>query len=391
VRYLIVRRGTSVTSDPAWLNTLADFQVTRRGNNRCESQRPSGVGTSTFDDIFRSWCGGCFDDDNDVFYTGPGAGHTNYGGGEIYGYDVFGTEEWFQATTPSTAGFNGSDSNGLLLDGTPPATHSYDELVFVGGEMWLGAEGSVGQSGSTSARGWVWDADSPQLPSAGTRGWTDLGLNTLSGSNNTGAVAYDPVTDRPYYCRRFTGGGTRQLASWNRSTKVRTEHIATGFPSFGGSGGDMSAVCIYNGSDSVFLGIGDTGKRTIDLQDLLVGSTAWQTPIFAGTAPPNGKVRLHFVPETNQLVTWEPFTNNLLVANVPANFHSGTFTFFRKAMTGLTITAPSEGINGVGSTNGTFGRFQVFRSPLGRICCFLVNETNQQPHIWPLPATPITP
>lgn len=383
-----------MSSDPAWLDALADFQVTRRGNNTCDSQKPSGVASVDFRDIFMSWCGGCLDDDNDVFYTGPGAGHTNYNKAEVYGYDIFGTEEWFQATTPSSAGTLGVDTDGQKTDGSPLSTHTYDLLVFVQGELWLPGMGSVSTSGNTSARGWTWNPASPDLPSAGTRGWTTLGLNTLDGADN-GAVAYDPLSDRILFAHR-TPGGNRSIGSWVRTTKVRTEHIVTSSITFGNSGGDMTAVVVPDGvGGSYYIGRGNgvNGRATqaVKIQTLIAGgAVAWTVPVWTGTPLPVGKCRVHYVPETGQLITWEQGTNNIVVANKPANPGTGTYTWFRKALTGLTITPPSGTLNG-GNVNGTFGRFQVFRSPSGRLCCFLINETTEQPHIWPLPPTPITP
>jgi hypothetical protein len=373
-------------TDPSWFTNLGDLEGTYRGNTAL-SVKPANVDEATFNDIFRSYCGGAFDDDSDTFYTGPGAGHNNYDGAEIYGYDVI-AEEWFQATTPSSAA-NGSDpADGQKVDGTPMATHTYDMLVMVDGELWLPAMGSVDVSnGVGSARGWVWDSNSSDLPSNNTRGWTTLGLHSLSGSYDVGATAYDPVTDKVWFHQQQTGGGTNAMASWNRSTKARTEHTITGASSFGDSGEDMLGVVVWSGSDSVFMGKGNTRVRTVNLQDALVGSTSWQTPTWTGSNQPSGKCRLHYIHETDQLVTWRIGTNQLIVCNRPANMETGTYAWFTVTLTGATITAPSEGASGVGSTNGTFGRFQIFRMPSGRLAVFLVNEVDQQVYIAKLPAT----
>jgi len=106
--------------------------------------------------MFNAWCGGCYDQQNDVFWAPLQGGHGDYAGNEPYkiGLNV-GTPTWAMVRNPSGAVGNvlttndGQEATGVYSDGRPRAVHSYNKPVYVPGDgPWLGVTGATSWSSS---------------------------------------------------------------------------------------------------------------------------------------------------------------------------------------------------------------------------------------------------
>jgi chitodextrinase len=375
----------------SWWTDLADLTVTRRGNTM-DSLRPSGVGVSEFDDCMHSWNGGAYDELRQRFYIVLASGHGNYHDRGTMYYDIM-SETWVRLTPRNTASAVGDGSTGIATDGSPLDTHTYDTVVCTpDGRVWVTSMGSVGvSSGVGSPRGWVLDPVGLSQSSTAPYGWTDLGLNTLNGSYDVGAAAYDPITNRVLFAKQQPQGNL-SVCSWNLTTLARTQHTVGSSLAFGDSGEDMTGVVVHDGtSNSVLMckgnGSGSPGRAiaTLNLQTLISGgSVSWSIPTWTGAVQPTGKCRIHFNPDTNQLWTWRQGTNQLIVCNRPSNMLTGTYAWFTVTLSGLSITAPSG--TAANAVNGTFGRCAQIHMG-GRYGGFIVNETTEQPHFWKFPTT----
>jgi hypothetical protein len=381
----------TVSAAPAWWESIADLTVTRRGNTM-DSLRPSGVGISEFDDCMHSWNGGAYDELRQRFYIVLASGHTNYHDRGTMYYDIVG-DTWVRLTPRNTSGVVGDGSAGILNDGSPIDTHTYDTVVCTpDGCVWVCSMGSVGvSSGVGSPRGWRLDPSGISQSSPAPYGWSDLGLNTLNGSYDVGAAAYDPITNRVLFAKQQPQGNL-SVASWNTSTLARVQHTVGSSSAFGDSGEDMTGVVVHDGSSSVLMckGNGNNGRpiATLNLQTLVSGGAlSWSIPTWTGAVQPVGKCRIHFNPDTNQLWTWRQGTNQLIVCNRPSNMLTGTYAWFTVTLGGLAITAPSG--TSAGAVHGTFGRCAQIRMG-GRYGGFIVNETIQQPHCWKFPTAPMS-
>lgn len=388
--------GSGHGGAPQWWTDLAEMTVTRRGPAAgMFGVAPPGIGLSEFNDLMISWCSGAYDELRQRFYVVLGAGHTNYHDRGTYYYDLL-AEIWVALTRPRSFGLAsevGDGSTGICTDGSPLDTHTYNNVVcHPDGRVFVLSMGSVGVlNGVGAPRAWVLNPEGLSQATPAPFGWTDLGLNTLAGTNDVGASAYDYVSDRLIYAKQQPGGGTQaSVATWNPTTLARSQWTLASSSSFGTSGEDMVAVTLNDGAgNSVWMGKGNgvNGRpiACLNIQSLLAGSGVFQIPTWTGAVQPVGKCAIHYNPDTAQLWTWRQGTNQLIVADRPANMMAGPYDWFLVDLAGLTITAPSG--TAENKINGTFRRCEQIRMPGLRRGGFIINEVDEQVHMWKFPIT----
>lgn len=137
-----------------------------------------GQDLGEFRDIMRAWNGAAYDTKRERLIIW-GGGHVNYGGNEVYVFDVS-TLKWERLTEPSPTTLKGGKLNvasgqtdrRLNADGTPISKHSYDGLEYLpepvdrlvqyGGSRWFsGGEDELVWFFDFSSRTWERKKDAP--------------------------------------------------------------------------------------------------------------------------------------------------------------------------------------------------------------------------------------
>lgn len=122
------------------------------------SPNPSGVnGTAGVTGVMRAFSGGAYDSVRDRLLV-HGGGHSDYGGNELYAFDLA-SETWLRLTDPSS--MNGfSENSSTMPDGRPKAVHTYDQLQFdpISGKFFRTA-GATFSQGSVTSTTWLFNFD----------------------------------------------------------------------------------------------------------------------------------------------------------------------------------------------------------------------------------------
>lgn len=146
--------GRLVTAMPAgtWLELPA--------KNRISDVYPSGNGHPAWGvlgpmGVVRAWGGGAVGDGKLFVW---GGGHHDYGGNEMYAFDLA-TMTWSRLTDPSR--YTADCSSGTMcstVDGTPTSVHSYDGMEWLpkAGRLWVGG-GSAYQVGWGTPQAFLFD------------------------------------------------------------------------------------------------------------------------------------------------------------------------------------------------------------------------------------------
>jgi hypothetical protein len=375
----IIRNHGGVVGSPSnvpdYWPDLADSTWLAVSNNNLEDVRPSGVGASTIANVMVSWNGATLHQTLKRLILWDCGGHGNYSGNEGYEFDLF-TGLWGRFSDPSAAAASGGvASNGIKTDGSAISTHTYQNLAYANGMIYLCMLGSTSPDGDGSLRMFRMDRASADLPATGTRGYIDLGFSPTSGTVKDGFADFDPITNKVWYGQRrqSTGGSNSQFGSIDMDDTVTAYALAVG--SIGSISSYSAGVCIYRGSTSALLCYGDTAIRTLNLQ-----SPALAAPVFTGSTP-EGDARHGVVYEANneQLIALNPDgSGNLRVCNAPSDLYGGTFDWFDFDAAGSIDTL---------QPNGTYNRFNIVRDMGdGRSALVLANSTSTPVYVLKIPS-----
>ena len=181
--------GTATGQSP--LDSLQAGQWYEAPNSKMSSIYPSPLPPGDPIDIMLAWNGGAFDTarNNLIIW---GGGHGNYGGNEIYTFNI-GTLTWARpwGPSPSIPSPVPSACNETYGDGNPASRHSYSSMEYIpsvdrffsqGGSLWC-------QNGNPSGATWLFNFSS----GAWTR-QVDV-PDGSGGKGHLGSLAvYDPVT-----------------------------------------------------------------------------------------------------------------------------------------------------------------------------------------------------
>ncbi|GEM_PF-2442411 len=158
-----------------------------------------------------AWNSGAYDTKRDRLVL-LGGGHADYGGNEVYTFDV-NLQKWIRLNNPSSY-IGWTDGDSIMPDGTPMTVHTYDGVEYLPSVDKLIMQGEHGwKQAYHAAYGWLFDFD--------TKKWTQI-------NNESGGIAgaYDPVTGN-YYDHRPTGSWA-VLREYNPVTNVRRSSTLTG-------------------------------------------------------------------------------------------------------------------------------------------------------------------
>lgn len=129
-----------------------------------------------------AWCGAAYDTKRDQLFV-FGGGHMDYGGNEVYLFDMA-RREWMRVTHPSAY-----DDKFNTVDGTPVSRHTYDGIEYLPGpdRMFVTGGSVYSHNGWATNTTWTFDSDFWR--------WTRLQNAPIK---THPASAYDPVTGLIY-------------------------------------------------------------------------------------------------------------------------------------------------------------------------------------------------
>ncbi len=151
--------------------------------------------------VVEAWSGGAYDSRSRQLVV-VGGGHADYGGNEVYAFDLD-SLEWKRLTEPSALRRQGGQF--LTVDGTPVSRHTYDgvqylpkldRLFMFGGSMWR-------HGNPTDRLPWLFDPTAKQWRSGAAAphsGFPATALHPETGlvyvRTRNRLMSYDPAVDR---------------------------------------------------------------------------------------------------------------------------------------------------------------------------------------------------
>ena len=113
-----------------------------------------GWGSNGARSVMSAWSGGAYDTKRDRLVV-LGGGHSDYGGNEVYVFDLK-SQEWRRLTDPSRM-----DSRYQTLDGTPTSRHTYDGLEYLPrlDRLLLYGGSEFGDGAAIDTAVWLFDFD----------------------------------------------------------------------------------------------------------------------------------------------------------------------------------------------------------------------------------------
>lgn len=292
---------------------------------------PTPPGYTGYGAIMSAWNGGAYDTKRDRLIIW-GGGHGDYGGNEIYVFDI-NTLTWSRIWGPSSniPAVGGSCSE-TYSDGNPASRHTYDGLVYLptldkfwasGGSLYCGSGG--GSSGT-----WMFDFT--------TSTWTRK-ANALGGQV-TAMSDYDPSTGLVY---SMVQSGT--LGAYNPNTDAWANRgNGTGWAEF-----DPARTMIYHPGKKILLIIGGGGTLTYDMTQSKPSPQTLSTTGGSAIVSVQGP-GLAYDPTIGRIVAWSGGGSDVYSLDV----NTGTWTKYT-ATNSVIPPSPSD-------TKGTYGRWRYIPS-----------------------------
>jgi len=324
-------------------------------NSRLDTMLPNPIppGWSGPVSIMGAWSGGAYDTKRDRLIVW-GGGHNDYGGNEIYVFDIS-AFKWLRTWGPSS---NIPDPGGscseTYSDGNPVSKHTYDGLEYIpiidrffshGGSLYCGP-------GSGSVATWLFDFNSLTWQLKTTilpvGSWTELEVVT----------AYDSVTGHVFISSPSLG-----LYEYNPSNNTWTERSSTpiGYGKVAAIDPGRRKFVVIGGGQIQAYTLSASG--TLTLQTL---STTGDAAILSADYP--GFV---YDPVSDRFVAWNGGANVYTL-----NMDTLKWTRVPPALTNTVVPTSASG-------TGTFGRWQYVSSKNAFIG---VNQINENVYVYKLTA-----
>lgn len=193
--------SSNIVSLPLSLKPGEWYEVPNSNMARLTPQPPPGGHTSTSAAIMSAWSGGAYDTKRDRLIV-FGGGHADYGGNELYVFDVK-TLSWKRLTNPSPTTIycgqlnktSGQTDLRWNADGSPVSRHTYDGIQYIPylDRLWVQG-GSAWCTGVSDNQTWQFDFDRLK--------WEK---KTVAPINvGTPVSAYDPKTGNVYTLNQTT-------------------------------------------------------------------------------------------------------------------------------------------------------------------------------------------
>ncbi|HEX9626890.1 MAG TPA: hypothetical protein VGA00_08150 [Acidiferrobacterales bacterium] len=312
--------------------------------------------------VIRAWSGGAYDSKRDRLIVW-GGGHADYGGNEVYAFDV-NALAWQRLTLPSQGPFDRVQLN----DGRPASMHTYDGLAYIPPpiDRFYAHASAYYTTGNGSRATWFFDFDA--------REWQRKA--DIPESAVQQITAYDPVSGLLFE------HGINAMYAFNPATNQWT--TAGDVSSGSWYQGDMTMTVDPKRRKIVAIGRGSAFVWTINANGTVSArsplSTSGATDIQSPNAP--GFV---YDSSSDRFVAWNGGAS-VYVLNMD------TLVWSRVNPAATNSVVPTN----VTASGGTFGRFQYIPSKNAFIA---VNATNQNVYIYKLssgtggsvPQTPAQP
>jgi len=318
----------------------------------CPARNCSYTGTLGVWGLMGAWGSGAYDTKRDRLIVW-GGGHQDYGGNELYAFDV-NALQWQRLTEPSTSITGDTD---YYPDGLPTTRHTYDFTDYLPGVDRFCTAGGAAVWGSGAGR-------TPQIDcySFGNVRWENYGTVPFS---ETGAGGVSAVDAQGNLWSHGTGDQNNHLAKFDPQTNTRTEYVSDGALAI------RYVATIDTVQNKMYaIGIGellvwDLNNPNSPRQVLSTsGATEIQNATYAGIAyhTPSGKI-----------VAWAGGASMYW-------FDPNTRVWTRETpAAGNTVVAPSA------ESNGTFGRFRYVPS---KDVFIVANQTDNNVFFYKMKSSP---
>ena len=319
--------------------------------NPCPANNCNYSGAPGQKSVILAWSGGAYDTKRDRLILW-GGGHGDYGGNEIYGFDV-NTLKWIMLTKPST---NIADGE-VYPDGRPSSRHTYGGLLYLANvdKLWA-SNGSVWENGGCSTGTWMYDF-SASPPESGWARQTDY-----PGDAKCGAVsAYDPATGLVWFNGK-AGLQTFNPANMSSPWVQRNQEGSVPLYMSGAIDVKRQKLVMIGGGYAFIHDISQSG--TVARQNL---AALGATEIESANAP-----GLAYDPVSDRIVAWNGGAS-IYTLNMD------TLVWERRAPASSNTVTPPQ----VTAAGGTFGRFQYMPFYNAFIA---VNATSENVYIYRLSA-----
>lgn len=324
--------------------------------------------------MFNAWCGGCYDQANDVFWAPLQGGHTDYGGNEPYKIALnAAAPEWVMVRNPSGAVGNtlttkdSQEASGVYSDGQPRAVHSYNKPVYVPGDgPWLGVAGAAWFSGSD---GLLAPLRVDPVTGNGTYGATITTTPPSVAATSGGGACYDSSR----HCIWFRVAGTGYIFkydlagdSWSREGSSL-------------AGGSYAGLC-YVAAQDLIAYLDGNGTGTFRIYDPTAGT--YSAPAVSGSttgAGITGQAQPWWIASLGVIAWWDNSTATTSISTLTppvGDWKSGTWTLGSLSVNGANAVTPTAR-----NSNGTYGRF-AYSPNLGGF--FLLNSAEQDAYFFAL-------
>ena len=313
-----------------------------------------------FSSIIDAWNSGVYDTKRDRYII-TGGGHNDYGGNELYAFDV-NTLSWSRIWGPSPNISPGGACLETYGDGNPASRHTYDGLAYLQNidRFWMHGGSLYCSTGGPSQATWLFDFDSLLWERKANISYSS-GLQMVS--------AYDPVTNKVFVAGR---------ASFQ--TLLEYDPVSDSWTERGDLSIDVAQTAAIDPVRRTFVSLG-SGKLfaydlqqtgTISRQDLsTTGDTSMVSIAYPGIV---------YDPVSDKMVAWNGGVDVYLL-----DLDTLVWTRVTPAPTNTVIPTPAP-------HQGTFGRWQYIPSKNAFI---VVNSIDENVWIYKLsqdgPPPDVTP
>ena len=283
-----------------------------------------------FSSIIDAWNSGAYDTKRDRYII-TGGGHNDYGGNELYAFDI-NTLSWSRIWGPSPGISSPGPGGETYSDGNPVSRHTYDGLEYLSNmdRFWMHGGSKYNITGSPSQATWLFDFDSLQWERKSDISYRS-GLEMVS--------AYDPVTNKVF----VAGKGSNQ-------TLIAYDPVSDSWTERGDLSIDVAQTAAIDPVRRTFVSLG-SGKLfaydlqqtgTISRQDLsTTGDTSMVSIAYPGIV---------YDPVSDKMVAWNGGVDVYLL-----DLDTLVWTRVTPAPTNTVIPTPAP-------HQGTFGRWQYIPS-----------------------------
>ncbi|HET9951498.1 MAG TPA: kelch repeat-containing protein [Candidatus Eisenbacteria bacterium] len=301
--------------------------------------------------ITGAWSGGAYDSKRDRLLVW-GGGHADYGGNEIYAFDM-NALSWSRIWGPSSSIPDpGGSATNTYSDGNPVSRHTYDGLEYLPAtdQFWINGGSRYCGSGSAGRDTWVFDF-------ASNRWVQKADLPVCDGcAYLEQATGYDPVTGHIWLVQ-----AGNELMEYDPSTNAWTKRggSAIGSDKAGAIDWKRRKFVVIGGGEAFFYDISQSG--TVSRQTLnTTGATA-----IVGTRYPG--------------IVYDPVADRIVAWNGGADIYildMDTLVWTRQTTSGSVVPTSA-------ASAGTYGRFRYVPS---KNVYVVVNGIDEDVYIYRLSA-----